>query len=77
MIKFDQYVAFVMAWLFGEFFGGTAPAPGADTIIDFFFLYQRGKGLMVSSLSFLGGAVVGPILSGFVSGSVSWSVQFW
>lgn len=36
MAKSDQYIAFITARLFGGFFGGTAPALGADTIIDFF-----------------------------------------
>ena len=77
MTKSSQYIAFVMARLFGGFFGGTAPALGADTIVDMYFLHQRGKGLTVLNLSFLGGVVVGPTLSGFISGSASWTVQFW
>ena len=77
MTNSDQYFAFVMAGLFGSFFGGTAPALGADTIVDMFFLHQRGKGLTVLNLSFLGGVVVGPTLSGFIAGSTSWPVQFW
>ena len=77
MTKSDQYIAFVMARLFGGFFGGTAPALGADTIVDMYFLHQRGKGLTALNLSFLGGVIVGPTLSGFISGSVSWPVQFW
>ena len=77
MTKSDQYIAFVMARLFGGFFGGTAPALGADTVIDLFFLHQRGKALTILNLSFLGGVVVGPTLSGFISGSASWPVQFW
>ena len=77
MTKSDQYIAFVMARLFGGFFGGIAPALGADTIVDMFFLHQRGKGLTILNLSFLGGGAVGPTLSGFISGSTSWTVQFW
>ena len=75
--KSDQYIAFIMARLFGESFCGTAPALGADTIIDMFFLHERGKGLTVFILTFLGGVVVGPTLSGLISGSASWPVQFW
>ena len=77
MTKSNQYIAFVMARLFGGFFGGIAPALGADTIVDMFFLHQRGKGLTILNLSFLGGVVVGPTLSGFIAGSTSWPVQFW
>lgn len=76
MIKSDQYIAFIMARLFGGFFGGTAPALGADTIIDMFFLHERGKVLTVLNSTFLGGVVVGPTLSGFISGWASWPVQF-
>lgn len=77
MTKSDQYGAFVTARLFGGFFGGNATALGADTIVDLYFLHQRGKGLTVLNLSFLGGVVVGPTLSGFIVGSASWTVQFW
>ena len=73
----DQYGAFVAARLFGGLFGGTAPALGADTIVDLFFLHQRGKAFTVLNLSFLAGVVVGPTLSGFIVGSTSWTVQFW
>ena len=77
MTKSDQHIAFVIARLFGGFFGGTAPALGADTILDIDFLHQRGKGLTALNLSFLRGVIVGATLSGFISGSVSWPVQFW
>lgn len=77
MTHSDQYGAFVAARLFGGLFGGTAPALGADTIVDLFFLHQRGKAFTVLNLSFLAGVVVGPTLSGFIVGSTSWTVQFW
>ncbi|KAF6218707.1 hypothetical protein HO133_005249 [Letharia lupina] len=73
----NQYGAFVAARLFGGLFGGTAPTLGADTIVDIFFLHQRGKAFTVLNLSFLAGVVVGPTLSGFIVGSTSWTVQFW
>ncbi|KAL8787507.1 MAG: hypothetical protein Q9213_002165 [Squamulea squamosa] len=73
----DQYIPFVIARLFGGFFGGNATALGADTILDLFFLHQRGRGLTVLNLSFLGGVVVGPTLSGFIVGNAPWTVQFW
>ena len=66
-----------MARLIGGLFGGTAGALGADTIIDLYFLHQRGKGLAVLYISFVGGVVVGPTLSGYISGSAPWTVQFW
>lgn len=77
MTEEHQYIPFVIARLFGGFFGGNATALGADTILDLFFLHQRGKGLTALNLSFLGGVVVGPTLSGFIVGSTSWTVQFW
>lgn len=77
MTHSDQYGAFVAARLFGGLFGGTAPALGADTIVDIFFLHQRGKAFTVLNLSFLAGVVVGPTLSGFIVGSTDWTVQFW
>ena len=73
----NQYVPFVVARLFGGFFGGNATALGAGTIMDLFFLHHRGKAMTVLNLSFLCGVVVGPTLSGFIVGSAPWSVQFW
>ena len=67
----------MVARLFGGLFGGTAPALGADTIVDMFFLHQRGKAFTALNLSFLAGVVVGPTLSGFIVGSTNWTVQFW
>ena len=66
-----------MARLFGGFFGGIPGALGADTIMDLFFLHQRGKGFTALNLSFLSGVVVGPTMSGFIVGSAPWTVQFW
>ena len=77
MTRSNQYGAFIAARLFGGLFGGTAPALGADTIVDLFFLHQRGKAFTVLNLSFLAGVVVGPTLSGFIVGSTNWTVQFW
>ncbi|CAF9935387.1 MAG: hypothetical protein ALECFALPRED_006371 [Alectoria fallacina] len=77
MTRSNQYGAFVVARLFGGLFGGTAPALGADTIVDMFFLHQRGKAFTALNLSFLAGVVVGPTLSGFIVGSTNWTVQFW
>ena len=77
MTSSNQYGAFVVARLFGGLFGGTAPALGADTIVDIFFLHQRGKAFTVLNLSFLAGVVVGPTMSGFIVDSTTWTVQFW
>ena len=77
MTRSNQYGAFIAARLFGGLFGGVSPALGADTIVDMFFLHQRGKAFTVLNLSFLAGVVVGPTLSGFIVGSTNWTVQFW
>ncbi len=77
MTRSNQYGAFVAARLFGGLFGGTAPALGADTVVDIFFLHQRGKAFTALNLSFLAGVVVGPTLSGFIVDSTTWTVQFW
>ena len=77
MTRSNQYGAFIAARLFGGLFGGVSPALGADTVVDMFFLHQRGKAFTVLNLSFLAGVVVGPTLSGFIVGSTNWRVQFW
>lgn len=77
MIHSNQYPAFIAARLFGGLFGGVAPSLGADTVVDLFFLHQRGKAFTALNISFLVGVVVGPTLSGFIVDSTSWTVQFW
>lgn len=77
MVRSNQYGPFIAARLFGGLVGGAAPALGAETIVDIFFLHQRGKAFTALNLSFLAGVVVGPTLSGFIVNSTSWTVQFW
>ena len=77
MTRSNQYGAFIAARLFGGLCGGSATALGADTIVDIFFLHQRGKAFALLNLSFLAGAIVGPTLSGFIVGTTNWTVQFW
>ena len=77
MTHSNQYGVFVAARLFGGLFGGIALALGAETIVDIFFLHQRGKAFTALNLSWLAGVVVGPTLSGFIVDSTSWTVQFW
>ena len=72
-----QYTAFVMARLIGGLSGGrTAAALGADTIVDLYFLHQRGKGLAMLNISFLSGGVVGQALNGYISGSAPGRYSF-
>ncbi|KAL9002658.1 MAG: hypothetical protein Q9188_004425 [Gyalolechia gomerana] len=77
MTQEDQYIPFVIARLFGGLLGGNAAALGADTVLALFFLPQRRRVVTVLNLSFLGGVVVGPTLSGFIVGNAAWPVQFW
>ena len=77
MVHSNQYSAFVAARLFGGLFGGVPVILGADTIVDLFFLHQRGKAFTALNIFFIAGAVVGPTLSGFIVSSTSWTVQFW
>ena len=77
MTQSTQYIPFVIARLFGGFFGGNAVALGAETVVELFFLHQRGKVLTALNLSFLFGVVMGPTYSGFIVGSAPWPVQFW
>ena len=77
MTHSDQYIAFVMARLFGGLFGGNAAPLGSDAIVDMFYLHQRGKALTILNITFLAGVVIGPTLSGFIVGSTDWPVQFW
>ena len=77
MTKPNQYLAFIVARLFGGLFGGVAPTLGADTIVDLVFLHQRGKAFTALNLCYIAGVVVGPTLSGFIVNSTSWTVQFW
>lgn len=77
MTRQDQYIPFVLARLFGGLFGGNAVALGGATMLDLFFLHQRGRALTVLNISFLMGIVVGPTFSGFIVASAPWPVQFW
>ena len=71
MTRDNEYTVFVVARLFGGFFGGNAIALSVDTIVDVFFLHQREKALTVLNLFFLEGVVVGSTLSGFIVGTTS------
>ena len=77
MTQPNQYIPFIIARLFGGFFGGNAVALGAETVVALFFLHQRGKVLTALNLSFLFGVVMGPTYSGFIVDSAPWPVQFW
>jgi len=73
----NEYVAFIMSRLFSGF-GGTVPSViGNQIITDLFFIHERGRAFSISHLSFLFGPVGIPIISGFISAHVSWTVMYW
>lgn len=73
----DQYVAFVFSRWLGGTFGSAASTIGAGTILDVFFLHQRGKAFVAYTLCTLFGTQVGPTVGGFILEHNSWPVQFW
>jgi len=73
----DQYTAFVLSRLFAGMFGSVPSVLGSGTIIDIFFLHERGKAFVIFSLSFLLGTVAGPTFCGFIVEHVEWPVEFW
>lgn len=73
----DDYNDFVVSRFFGAFFGSVASAIGAGTIIDLFFLHQRGKAFTCYTLMILFGTFFGPTISGFIVARAPWPVQFW
>ena len=72
-----DYNDFVVSRFFAALFGSVASAIGAGTIVDIFFLHQRGKAFMfyLATLNF--GTVLSPTVSGYIVGNVEWPVQIW
>jgi Major Facilitator Superfamily len=72
-----DYIPFVISrWLAGTF--GSAPSTiGAGTILDIFFLHQRGKAFVCYTLFTLFGTQFGPTVGGFIIENAPWPVQFW
>lgn len=77
MTSKDQYTAFVLSRLFAGMFGSVPSILGSGTIIDIFFLHERGKAFVIFSLSFLLGTVAGPTFCGFIVDHTEWPVEFW
>ncbi len=77
MTHSNQYVPFVISRLFAGMFGSVPSILGASTIIDLFFLHERGRAFLIFSLSFLLGTVAGPTFGGFIVEHVDWPVEFW
>lgn len=73
----DQYTAFVLSRVFAGMFGSVPSILGSGTIVDIFFLHERGQAFVIFSLSFLLGTVAGPTFCGFIVEHVAWPVEFW
>ncbi|KAJ5818912.1 hypothetical protein N7474_004503 [Penicillium riverlandense] len=73
----DQYIAFVISRWLGGTFGSVACTIGAGTVLDMFYLHQRGKAFACYALCTLFGTQLGPTLSGFIIARTTWPVQFW
>ena len=73
----DDYISFIISRLFGGIFGGIPAILGAGTIVDIFFLHERGLAFATFSLSFLLGTAVGPTFGGFIVQSAPWPNEFW
>jgi hypothetical protein len=50
---------------------------GSTTVVETFFLHDRGKALGAYVVSVLFGVAAGPTFSGFIVQNADWPVQFW
>ena len=72
-----DYNNFVVSRFFSGFFGSVGITLGGGTIIDIFFLHQRGKTFMFYLASLSVGTAISPAISGYIIGHVPWPVQIW
>ncbi|KAF8998412.1 major facilitator superfamily domain-containing protein [Cyathus striatus] len=58
---------------------GTAVAIGlgAGTVVDLFYVHQRGKAMGLFTLMFTNGGHISPIIGGYVAKSMGWRWCFW
>ena len=77
MTDTEHYIPFVISRWLGSTFGSAASTIGAGTVLDMFFLHQRGKAFTCYTISTLFGTQVGPTLSGFVAQYSSWPIEYW
>jgi len=77
MTNHDDYIRFIVSRLFGGIFGSIPSILGAGTIVDIFFLHERGKAFTTYSISFLMGTVAGPTFGGFIVQRTPWPNEFW
>ncbi|PNY27015.1 Polyamine transporter [Tolypocladium capitatum] len=77
MTKPNDYNAFVVSRLFAGIFASPPLILGSATVLQIFFLHQRGKCLHILHIPYLLGVVVGPTFGGFIVATHPWPIQFW
>ena len=77
MTKSDDYNAFIISRMFAGLCGGSPTILGSGSIVEMFFLHQRGRVFACYELSLLLGVVTGPTIGGFIVQNHSWTVAFW
>lgn len=77
MTNESDYVKFVISRLLSGLLGAVPSAIGGNTILDLFYLHQRGRAFICYQISILFGATLSPTISGFIAGSTSWTWCFW
>jgi len=77
MTNENQYISFIMSRMFAGFFCSTVFTLGSGILFDIFFLHQRGKAFAFYSVVTLFGALLAPVVSGFITERTSWPIQFW
>jgi len=77
MTHHDQYIAFAISRWLGATFAASATVVGAGTILDIFFLHERGLAFAIFGVATLFGVQFGGTTSGYIVEFVPWPVQFW
>ncbi|KAF2235273.1 polyamine transporter [Viridothelium virens] len=77
MTSEGDYVDFIISRLFSGLFGSVPSAFAGSMIIDVVFLHHRGAAFLTYEVAAMFGAAFGPTMSGFISGTVSWTWCFW
>jgi hypothetical protein len=73
----NDYIPFVISRWIGGTFGSATVVVGAGTILEVFFLHQRGRAFVSYTIATLLGNVMAPTISGFIVENNDWPVQYW
>ena len=77
MTSENDYVNFIISRMMSGLFGSVPSAFAGSMILDAFFLHHRGKAFICYEVAAMFGAAFGPTMSGFISGTTSWTWCFW